>query len=138
MNMRRVVADHINGRMFRMMDHGMASLIDRPELRRTAGHRVSSAQVGPPNLLEPTFPERRVERADHKATNAIIVLHDKGEIRLERGVWGRVDVADELAVRVEMGRITARMTGGQRYRIESREVAGLEKAKLQHLHTLAE
>jgi hypothetical protein len=30
------------------------------------------------------------------------------------------------------------MTGGQRYRIESREVAGLEKAKLQHLHTLAE
>jgi len=88
MNMRWIVAHNIDWRVLRMMDYGMAPLVDRPGFRRAARMGVSSAQTWPPNLLKPAFPEHRIDRAHDKTTNAVVILHDKSKIRLERGVRG--------------------------------------------------
>ncbi len=100
MEMRGILQGNSRRRMRRAMDHDNPSLIMCPsfsiDLRRNG---VLPAQRRPPKPFELLFPRHRVDRANYKPGDALLIFDDKGQLRFEPGIGSGIDVPHQPKAR---------------------------------------
>jgi hypothetical protein len=121
----RVVGEEIIVGVPRVVDQVGRLLVRRPlALAGEVGLRVAMAQRRPPALFQPLLERPGVQRAQAVAAHAKLVFDHERQRGLEHAVRRRVDVAEQVRVPVERGRVVAAVPGPQAHPVQITQIAG--------------
>lgn len=133
MEMRGIAFRHLLRGAPRMMNGVSAAFVGRPFARGLrAGIGVALAKRWPPFRLESLLPYFGIRRTDGKSGNTAFVFDNERELRFEQRVRHGIDMADQLAVLVQVRGVSTQMAGRKRDRIERFEVLGSERSDGAH------
>jgi hypothetical protein len=123
--MGRVVDEEFMVGAPRVVDQVGRLLVRRPlALAGDVGLGVATAQRRPPALFQPLLEGPGVQRAQAVAAHPVLVLHHERQGRLEHAVRRRVDVAEQVRIPVERGRVAAAVAGQQAHPVQITQIAG--------------